>query len=194
MKRHTQVIYEALLTIFIIFDILLLSLMVAGLIVGIKHSTVYNIGNYDLIIAILILIDLLAFKIRTDKTNDNNKQHNNNWAYIISIIPITFICFNLFHLFGYAYIIGLVVILRFYALYKVLRITGKDLRKYPSKIKLDYATVVLLSILVIGSFLFFIVEHGVNPEVPNYEAAMWYAIVSMTTVGYGDIVSSYWSW
>jgi voltage-gated potassium channel len=41
---------------------------------------------------------------------------------------------------------------------------------------------------VIGSFLFFLVEHGVNHEVPNYESAMWYSIVSMTTVGYGDIV------
>ena len=67
-------------------------------------------------------------------------------------------------------------------------ITGSKVRSYPSKTKLDYATVLLLLVLVIGSFLFFIVERGVNPEVPNYESAMWYAIVSMTTVGYGDIV------
>ena len=46
----------------------------------------------------------------------------------------------------------------------------------------------MLLVLVIGSFLFFIVERSVNPEVPNYESAMWYSIVSMTTVGYGDIV------
>jgi voltage-gated potassium channel len=41
---------------------------------------------------------------------------------------------------------------------------------------------------VFGSFLFFLAEHSVNPEVPTYESAMWYSIVSMTTVGYGDIV------
>jgi voltage-gated potassium channel len=188
MKRHIQVIFEALLTIFIIVDILVLALMVTGLTLGIMHSTVYNIGNYDLIIAILILIDFLAFRIRTDKTKDKSQFIKKNWVYIIAIIPITFICFNLFHLYGYVYIIGLLVILRFYALYKVLRITGKEIRKYPSKTKLDYATVVVLLVLLIGSLLFFLAEHGVNHEVPNYESAMWYAIVSMTTVGYGDIV------
>ena len=189
MDRHYRVIFESLLTIFIIVDILVLALLVAGLPLGIKHITIYNIGNYDLIIAILILFDFLAFRIRTDKTKNNNGQFiKKNWTYIIAIIPVTFICFNIFHLFGYANIIGLLVILRFYALYKVLRMTGKEIRKYPSKTKLDYATVVLLLVLVIGSFLFFLAEHGVNPEVPNYEAAMWYGVVSMTTVGYGDIV------
>ncbi len=189
MKRHYQVIFEALLTIFIIVDILVLALMVAGLPLGIKHTTIYSMGNYDLVIAILILFDFLSFRILTNRTNDNNSQFiKQNWVYIVAIIPIPFICFNIFHLFGYAYIIGLLVILRFYALYKVLRITGKEIRKYPSKTKLDYATVVVLLVFVIGSFLFFLVEHGVNPEVPNYEAAMWYSVVSMTTVGYGDIV------
>jgi len=189
MKRHYKVIFEAFLTALIIVDLLLMGFMIAGFIVGLKSVTVYNIGNYDLIIALLILIDFLGFRIRTNKLNNNIWQIiRNNWAYLVSIIPIIFICFNIFHLFAFAYIIGLIVLLRFYALYKVLRITGKEARKYPSKTKLDYATLILLLVLVIGSFLFFLVEHGVNHEVPNYESAMWYSIVSMTTVGYGDIV------
>ena len=110
-----------------------------------------------------------------------------NWAYIVSIIPITFICFNIFQLFGYISIIGLIVIFRIYALFKVLLITGRDVRKYPSKTKLDYATVYLLLALVIGSYLLFFIERGVNPEFPNFESAMWFSIVSMTTTGYGDI-------
>ena len=140
MKRHIQVIFEALLTIFIIVDILVLALMVAGLTLGIMHRTIYNIGNYDLIIAILILIDFLTFRFR-DKTKENDKKFiENNWIYIAAIIPIPFICFNIFHLFDYAYIIGLVVILRFYALYKVLRITGKEITQisFKNKIRLCY--------------------------------------------------------
>jgi len=189
MQRHIEVIFEAILSVLIIGDLLFMGLMIAGLIVGIKTSTVYSIGSYDLIIAILILIDLIIYRNRTNKLNDNNWQFiYENWAYILSLIPITFICFNIFHLFSFVFIVGLLVIIRFYALYKVLRITGRDVSKYPSKTKLDYATVVLFLVLIIGSFLFYLFEHSVNPEVPNYESSMWYSIVSMTTVGYGDIV------
>ena len=189
MKRHYQVIFEGLLTVLILVDLLQMGLMIAGFTVGIKSVTVYNIGNYDLIIALLILVDLIVFRIQTDKSNGNNGLFiKNNWNYIVSILPLSFICFNIFHLFSFVDIIALIVILRFYALYKVLIITGKEVRKYPSKTKLDYATFVLLLVLVFGSFLFFLAEHSVNPEVPTYESAMWYSIVSMTTVGYGDIV------
>ncbi|MGZ7136409.1 MAG: potassium channel family protein, partial [Methanobacterium sp.] len=92
-----------------------------------------------------------------------------------------------FQLFGYISIIGIIGIIRIYALFNVLLITGRHVRKYPSKTKLDYATVVLLLVLIIGSYLLFIIEHGVNPGFSSYESSMWFSIVSMTTTGYGDI-------
>jgi len=189
MKRHIQVIFEAILSALIIVDLLVMGLMIVGFTLGILSNTVYNIGTYDLVVALLILVDFVVFRIRKDKLNETNWQFiRKNWAYIVSIIPLTFICFNLFHLFGFIDILWLIVLLRFYALYKVVLITGREVLKYPSKTKLDYATVALLLVLIVGSYLFFLVEHGVNPEVPNYESAMWYSIVSMTTVCYGDIV------
>jgi voltage-gated potassium channel len=189
MERHYQVIYESVLSVFILVDILIMSLMMVGFTVGIMHSSINSVGRFDLIVAVLILFDFLVYRIRKDKKSTGNYQFiKENWAYIISIIPLTFISFNIFHLFGYIEIIWIFVILRYYALIKVVLITGSKVRGYPSKTKLDYATVFLLLVLIIGSFLFFIFERSVNPEVPNYESAMWYAIVSMTTVGYGDIV------
>ena len=183
MKRHLKVIFKGLLSIFILIDILVLGLMTVGFIVGLKPTTIYIISNYDLAVAILILIDFI-FIIR----KENNNWIRDNWFYIVSIVPLTFICFNIFHLFTYIAIIGLIGVFRIYTLYKVLQVTSKAVRKYPSKTKLDYATVVLFLVLIIGSFLFYIIEHGVNSNVPNYESAIWYAIVSMTTTGYGDIV------
>ena len=189
MQRHYQVIFESVLSVFIIIDIVIMSLMIAGFAVGIMHTSINSIGQFDLVVALLILFDFLIFRVRKDRAKGSNWQFiKENWAYLISIIPFTFLSFNVFHLFGYVDIIWVLVILRYYALIKVLLITGSKVREYPSKTKLDYATVLLLLVLVVGSFLFFIVETSVNPEVPNYESAMWYAIVSMTTVGYGDIV------
>jgi voltage-gated potassium channel len=189
MQRHYQVIYESILSVFIVVDVAIMSLMLIGFAVGIMHSSVNNVGRFDLIVAILILADFLIFRVRKDRANNSSWQFiKENWTYLIAIIPFTFVSFNIFQLFGFTNIIWILVILRYYALIKVLFITGSKVREYPSKTKLDYATVFLLLVLVVGSFLFYIFERHVNPEVPNYESAMWYAIVSMTTVGYGDIV------
>ncbi|MEN6329686.1 MAG: ion channel [Methanobacteriaceae archaeon] len=71
---------------------------------------------------------------------------------------------------------------------KVFLISARNVRKYPSKTKLDYATFALFLVIIFGSYLFFAIETGINPEVPNYESAIWYTLVSMSTTGYGDVV------
>jgi voltage-gated potassium channel len=189
MKRNPQVIFEALLTVLIIIDLLFLGLMTIGFTVGIGNPSILNIGSFDFLVALLILVDFILFRTKKRKLSKNNWQFiRKYWAYIVSIIPIAFICFNILNLFEFTIIIALIEIFRIYAMYKVLLIISREVRKYPSKTKLDYATFVLLLVLLMGSFLFFIIETGVNPEVPNFESAMWFSIISMTTVGYGDIV------
>jgi len=101
MKRHYQVIFEAILSALIIVDLLVMGLMIVGFTLGILSKTIYTVGSYDLVIAVLILVDFVVFRIRKDKLNETNWQFiRKNWAYIVSIIPLTFICFNLFHLFA----------------------------------------------------------------------------------------------
>jgi voltage-gated potassium channel len=46
----------------------------------------------------------------------------------------------------------------------------------------------LIAIFLFSALLIFIVEKGRNPEINNYGDALWLMIVTMTTVGYGDIV------
>jgi len=189
MDRHYQIIFEAILAFFIIVDLLILGLMTIGFIVGINPNSLYYMGSFDLIIAFLILLDLIFFRIIHGEVIESKWQFlRENWAYIVSIIPLTFIALNFFHFFGFVSIIGLIGLFRIYALFIVLTKSASNVREYPSKTKLDYATFVLLMVLILGSYLFFVVERGVNPGVPNYESAMWFSIVSMATVGYGDIV------
>ncbi len=188
MKRNPQVIFEALLSVLIIVDILFLGLMTVGFTVGIQNLSIFNIGSFNLMVAFLILVDFILFRTKKRKLSKSNWQFiRNNWAYVVSIIPVAFICFNILDLFEFTIIIALIEIFRIYAIYKVLLIISREVRKYPSKTKLDYATFILLLVLLIGSYLFFIIEKSVNPEVPSFESAMWFSIVSMTTTGYGDI-------
>jgi voltage-gated potassium channel len=188
MERHNKIIFESLLSVLILIELLLLVLVSIGFIAGVKPNSVYNFGIYDVIISILILIYFLY--LRTMSRNSQNRWEfiRNNWVYIIASIPLFFFSFNIFQLFNFKIIIALIGIIRIYALLKVLQKTSIEIRKYPDKTKLDYATFILLLVIIFGSLLFFMVERGVNPEVPNYESAIWYSFVSMATVGYGDIV------
>lgn len=188
MDRNYKIIFEALLTILILIGILFLVLESIGFVLGIRSSFIYNFGFFDLIIGLLILVDFVIFRIVIRGSQNIWNVFKENWFFIIAGIPLFFICFNLLQLYQYEIIIGLIGIIRIYAIIKVLLITSREVRRYPKKTKLDYATLVLLLVLIIGSAVFFIVEKAVNPEVPNYESAIWYALVSMTTTGYGDIV------
>jgi len=46
----------------------------------------------------------------------------------------------------------------------------------------------VFSLLMISSSLIYYVEHDAQPDrFPNIPASMWWAIITLTTVGYGDI-------
>ena len=188
MNRNYKIIYEAILSILILIGLLILVLESIGFIVGIKLTSITNYGYLDLVLGLLILIYFILFKIIKRGNQNLIKIFKEDWYFIIAGIPLFFVCFNVLELYEYKIIIGLIGIIRIYALIKVVLDTTRDVREYPQKTKLDYATVILLLVLIVGSTLFFLVERSVNPEVPNFEAAIWYALVSMTTTGYGDIV------
>lgn len=51
-------------------------------------------------------------------------------------------------------------------------------------------TIIGNSIVLIAASLFYKLEFGINPNVNSFLDALWWAVATVTTVGYGEIVSS----
>src|SRR6476660_6574366 len=50
-----------------------------------------------------------------------------------------------------------------------------------------FLTIAGNGLILMASYLFFLIEHGLNPKVERYMDALWWSFATATTTGYGDI-------
>lgn len=70
----------------------------------------------------------------------------------------------------------------------MFKVQIKHLMSFLRKINLDYSILAVGIIIVIGTIIFYIFETPTNNSLTNVEDPMWYLIVTITTLGYGDII------
>jgi len=174
MKEKIPRFIEALIIVLIISDILLLT-----------YITFFNANPklYSLIVLfdlVVVLILIPEFIYRLWKSENRREFLKHNWTDILGMLPEV--------------IVGPIsVIFRYFRLIRIVRILAlfkKDIRhifEFLHKSKIDYGIFTIVLVLIIGSILFYILEVGVNNKVTNYYDALWYLLVTITTVGYGDI-------
>lgn len=78
-----------------------------------------------------------------------------------------------------------VVLLRLARLARVLMATRGARRLLE---RLGSVALVALGMVIVGAWVAYRAEHATNPEYATYGDSLWWAFVTLTTVGYGDIV------
>ncbi len=111
-----------------------------------------------------------------------------NWSDFIVLIPIYFITYQFFGIVNPTIIIKIFIVIKVVALYLLARKVGTEVIDYQEKTRLVYALVFFLMIFFFCSYVFYMVEHGVNPKVTSFDDSIWFVLQTITTVGYGDIV------
>ena len=181
MQRNFRLIFNALLFVSIFIDILILIFLTLDFALSIK-PVIISLVNFDIIVSILIIIQS-TYWIR--KQEDKRKYMAKNWIYIPAMIPLAYLILLISPYIHYLVVI--LLLFRIYALFKyAMRI--KDVIHITEKTRLDYATFILIGTFVFGSLLFFWVESPVNPQASTLDDAAYFMIVTMSTVGYGNIV------
>ena len=87
--------------------------------------------------------------------------------------------------------IGFIRVIRVFRIFRFLRFTADPVFFFgtlsPRWLKIMRLAMTILIIFFISSGLFWFVEHGINPEVNHFGDAFYFTVVSLTTVGFGDI-------
>ena len=80
---------------------------------------------------------------------------------------------------------GFVVVLRLARLARLV-MASRGLRRLLER--LGRVAIVAIGVVIVGAAVAYYAEHRTNPEFATYGDALWWGIVTLTTVGYGDIV------
>lgn len=89
-------------------------------------------------------------------------------------------------------VLRMIRLLRFFRVFKITRynnsmkLVADVIRDKSSEIGVIMGLIII--IMIISSFIMFYAEHDAQPEqFPNVLGCLWWAVVTMTTIGYGDV-------
>ncbi len=184
MNNRPGILWQSVLVFLIMMDGILLFLTVIS--PNLKSVTLENMGTFDLVVSFILLFVFL-WRVK-NKNSDLKTFVKDNWTDFIVLIPIYFISLHIFGIINPTIVVKILILIKIFALYLFAGKVGLEVIKYQEKTRLVYALAFFLITLFFCSYIFYMVEHGVNPEVTSYDDSLWFILQTITTVGYGDVV------
>ncbi len=182
LTQRTGILRQSIILFLILLDSILLFLSVIS---NLRIGTLEALGIFDLLVVLVLLAVFIQLMNRDGNKLSYIKKH---WSDLIALFPLYFILFNLMGLDSTSILIRLIILIKIFALYLFVRRVSREAIKFQEQTRLVYALAIFLVVFFVCSFIFYLAEHGVNPEVATYEDSIWFVLQTITTVGYGDII------
>jgi voltage-gated potassium channel len=176
--------------------IILLNLFICLILVietyPVSEKTRHLLWNLEVIIVFFFIIEYMA---RLYAAQNRLRQLVDVYSIIdlIAILPTLSVIF--LPLFGITLDIGFIRFIRAFRtlrIFRFLRFTADGDFFFgsitPHLLKVTRLFITILMIFFISSGLFYFVESDLNPNVNNFGDAFYFTVVTLTTVGFGDII------
>lgn len=146
-----------------------------------------NDSNWDLthvtdgVLCVVLLADFLHALIYA---SDRKRFLRRNWWEPLASIPMID---TAGHGMLAVRILRILRLLRFFKLHVSLREYARNGQDFLERNRINEVGSILGLTIVTGALGFFYAEQGVNPNVHSFRDGVWWAMVTVTTIGYGDI-------
>ena len=179
------------------FDFFMVTLIVLSVFTLVLSKT-YNIPDWILFIDIYLisLIFLLEYLVRFWIFSDVHKlvlEHQKKASSLFTIL-ISIVKNKATYIFSLTGIIDILAILPQFRIVRLLKLYhylygAKTLLKALSKKEFEFKFLGYILLTVVFSFasILYVAEHGINENINSFLDALYWALVTVSTVGYGDI-------
>ncbi len=155
----------------VLVDIILLSLQFFVDITGSLHQFILD---FDLFVVIILIIQFIH---QFHESKDRSGFIKHNWFDIIGMVPEIVIP-------------GFATFLRYFRLIRILSLFRRNIANFfgfIEKAQIEYGIITLFFVLISATSIFYFFEQGVNPGVNSIDDAVWYVLITVTTIGFGDV-------